>query len=53
MIENKYYNEVEHNLSSRELIKEIKSNSYEWLIDKPSKIELIQLKENINLIGRC
>lgn len=32
---------ITRNLSKRELIKEIKSNSYERLIDKPERIELI------------
>ena len=32
---------ITRNLSTRELIKEIKSNSYERLIDKPERIELI------------
>ena len=32
---------ITNNLSKRELIKEIKSNSYERLIDKPEKIDII------------
>ncbi len=36
---------IEKNLSKRELIREIRSNSYERLIDKPDKIEIIQPKE--------
>ncbi len=32
---------IKNNLSKRELIKEIKSNSYERLIDKPEKIDII------------
>ena len=32
---------IKNKLSKRELIKEIKSNSYERLIDKPEKIEII------------
>lgn len=31
---------IKNNLSTRELRKEIKSNSYERLIDKPDKIEI-------------
>lgn len=33
-------------LSSRELIKEIKNNSYERLINKPNKIEIITPQKN-------
>ena len=32
---------IKNNLSERELTKEIKSNSYERLIDKPDKIDII------------
>ena len=32
---------IKNNLSKRELIKEIKSNSYERLIDKPDRIDII------------
>ena len=32
---------IKKNLSVRELIKEIKSNSYERLINKPDKIDII------------
>lgn len=32
---------IKNNLSKRELIKEIKSNSYERLLDKPDKIDII------------
>ena len=32
---------IKNNLSKRELIREIKSNSYERLIDKPEKIDII------------
>ena len=32
---------IKNNLSKRELIKEIKNNSYERLIDKPNKIDII------------
>ena len=32
---------IKNNLSKRELIKEIKSNSYERLVDKPDKIDII------------
>lgn len=45
---------ITRNLSKRELIKEINSNSYDRLLDKPERIELItdnkvkyQIKENI------
>ena len=38
------------NLSSRELIKEIKNNSYERLINKPKHIELIQPTRKLNFI---
>ncbi len=34
---------IKNNLSKRELIREIKSNSYERLIDKPEKIDIITL----------
>ena len=36
---------TENNLSRRQLIKEIKSNSYERLIDKPDKIDIIVPKK--------
>lgn len=43
---NYYFNLcIEKNLSKRQLIEEIKSNSYESLIDKPEHIELIILKD--------
>ncbi len=32
---------IKNNLSKRELIRKIKSNSYERLIDKPEKIDII------------
>ena len=32
---------IKNNLSKRELIREIKTNSYERLIDKPEKIDII------------
>ena len=32
---------IKNNLSKRELINEIKSNSYERLVDKPNKIDII------------
>ncbi len=41
---------IEHNLSSRELIKEIKSNSYERLVDKKDKIDIVVSKNNINVL---
>ncbi len=41
---------IEHNLSSRELIKEIKSNSYERLVDKKDKIDIVIPKNNINVL---
>lgn len=34
-------------MSDRELMREIKSNSYERLIDKPEKIEIIFPQKNI------
>ena len=37
---------IKNNLSKRELIKEIKSNSYERLIDKPDKIDIIAPVKN-------
>ncbi len=41
---------ITHNLSKRELIKEIKSNSYNRLLDKPEKIEIITNQtENYNI----
>lgn len=40
---------IEHNLSSRDLVKEIKSNSYERLVSIPNKIEIITPKENLTL----
>ena len=40
---------IEHNLSSRELIKEIKNNSYERLIDKPDKIEIKDFKPSVEI----
>ena len=36
---------IKNNLSKRELIREIKSNSYERLIDKPDKIDVIVLEK--------
>ena len=36
---------IKNNLSKRELVKEIKSNSYERLIDKPDKIDVIVLEK--------
>ena len=41
---------ITHNLSKRELIKEIKSNSYNRLLEKPEKIEIITNQtENYNV----
>lgn len=34
---------VTRNLSVRDLVKEIKGNAYERLVDKPKRIELISL----------
>ncbi len=38
---------IENNLSKRELIKEIKSNSYERLVNKLTKIDIISSKQNL------
>ena len=47
---NYYFNLcIQRNLSVRELQKEIKSNSYERLINKPDHIELITLKERYDI----
>lgn len=43
---------IENNMSVRELIKEIKSNSYERLINKPKHIEIIKPKDNYSLLGK-
>ena len=43
---------LEKNISVRELIKEIKSNSYERLIDKPKHIEIIKPENNYSLLGQ-
>lgn len=43
---------IEKRLSKNELIKEIKSNSYERLIDKPKHIEIIKPKNNYSLLGQ-
>ena len=40
---------IERNLSKRQLISEIKSKSYERLLNKPDHIELITSKENCDL----
>lgn len=40
---------IENSLSKRELIKEIKSNSYERLLEKPTNIEIITPKEILNI----
>lgn len=41
---------IERNLSSRELINEIKNNAYERLLNKPKKIEIIKdTKENYSI----
>lgn len=40
---------IKNNLSVRELRYEIKNNSYDRLINKPSKIEIISFKEKINI----
>lgn len=40
---------IKNNLSVRELRYEIKNNSYDRLIDKPSKIEIIGYKEKISI----
>ena len=36
---------IKHNLSKRELIKEMKANSYERLVNKPNKIDIITLEK--------
>ena len=41
---------IERNLSKRDLIKEIKNNSYEILISKPKNIKIIFPKKNYSLI---
>ena len=41
---------LKNNLSKRELIKEIKNNSYERLIDKPEKIELITISKKNSIL---
>lgn len=41
---------IKKNLSVRELIKEIKSNAYERLIDKPEKIELITISKKTTIL---
>lgn len=41
---------IKKNLSVRELIKEIKSDAYERLIDKPEKIELITISKKPTII---
>jgi len=47
---NYYINKcIENNLSVRDLIKEIKSNSYERILDKPDKIEIINPKNKIEI----
>jgi len=43
---------IEKNLSVRELIKEIKNDSYERLIDKPKNIEIIKPKNRYSLLGQ-
>lgn len=40
---------IENNLSVRELIKEIKSNSFERLLDKPKKIEIIRINNKTEI----
>ena len=48
---NYYINQcIDKNLSSRELAKEIKSNSYERLINKPKNIELIIPKKEYTIL---
>lgn len=47
---NYYINKcIENNLSVRELVKEIKSNSYERLLSKPDKIEIIKLNNQFDI----
>lgn len=41
---------IEHNLSSRKLSQEIKMNSYERLIDKSEKVELIVPKKEYTIL---
>ena len=41
---------IERNLSKRELIEEIKSNSYERLINKPKNVELIVPKKEYTIL---
>lgn len=43
---------IEKKLSVRELIKEIKNDSYERLIDKPKNIEIIKPKNRYSLLGQ-
>lgn len=43
---------IEKKLSKNELIKEIKSNSYERLLNKPKQIEIIQPRNNYSLLGQ-
>lgn len=40
---------IENNLSVRELIKEIKSKSFERLLNKPEKIEIIKLNNQLDI----
>lgn len=40
---------IQNNLSVRELVKEIKSNSYERLLNKPKKIEIIHKKDSVDI----
>jgi len=41
---------IERNLSKRELLKEIKSNSYERLINKPEKIDIVTSNKKFDLL---
>ena len=42
---------ISKNLSKRELIKEIKNNSYERLVNRPEKIEIINPKPSYSLLN--
>ena len=42
---------IERNLSKRQLLEEIKSNSYERLVNKPKHIELVSQKKNTLLLN--
>lgn len=43
---------IRENISVRELQKEIKSNSFERLLNKPKQIEIIQPRNNYSLLGQ-